>query len=65
MNLPSMVLASAFSAGVWISALTVFGQAELNVRAVVILASLPPWRDGICYRRFRLPFSMFLLGLPG
>lgn len=66
MNLPSMVLAMAFSAGVWISALTVLGQAGLNARAVVILASLTALAGmAMWYRRFRLPFAMFLLGLAG
>lgn len=64
MNLPSMVLASAYSTGIWISALTFLGTAEASPRLVVVGASLLAVAGmALWYRRFRLPFAMFLLGL--
>ncbi|WP_136644834.1 hypothetical protein [Tabrizicola sp. YIM 78059] len=64
MNLPSMVLASAFGAGIYLSAITVLGQADLPLRSVVVLAFvLSALGMSAWYRRFRLPFSAFILGL--
>lgn len=66
MNLPSMVLAVAFSTGLWISALTLFGTMELSPRTVMVGASLVAMAGMLLwYRRFRLPFAMFLVGLAG
>lgn len=64
MNLPSMVLASAFAGGVAISAVTLILQFSTAPRliavggALITVAAIAAW-----YRRFRLPFAMFLLGL--
>ncbi len=66
MNLPSMVLAAAFGAGVHISVLTILGQSNLPARAVFVLSALAAMGAmGVWYRRFRLPFTMFILGLFG
>lgn len=63
MNLPSMVLASAYAGGIYVSALTVLGQSEMGLRFVAILsATVAAIAAGLWYRRFRLPFSMFILG---
>ena len=64
MNLPSMVLALAFGAGVFLSAVTLASTAELPYRLSIAgsfligAAAMALW-----YRRFRLPFAMFILGL--
>ena len=64
MNLPSMVLASAFGAGIYVSVITILGQANVPLRTTVVGAfvlaavGMAAW-----YRRFRLPFSAFILGL--
>lgn len=64
MNLPSMVLASAFGGGIYLSAITVLGQASLSIRSVVVVAFvLSALGMAAWYRRFRLPFSAFILGL--
>ncbi|NJS38386.1 MAG: hypothetical protein HC783_04485 [Rhodobacteraceae bacterium] len=64
MNLPSMVLATAFGGGIYLSAITILGQAGLSLRAVVVIAFvLAALGMGLWYRRFRLPFSAFILGL--
>ncbi len=64
MNLPSMVLASAFGGGIYISAITILGQTDLPLRIAVVgsfvLAALGM---AVWYRKFRLPFSAFILGL--
>jgi hypothetical protein len=63
MTLPSMVLASAFGTGVAFSAGTLLTMAMTNYQVVAVLAlllsalAMAGW-----YRRFRLPFSMFILG---
>jgi len=66
MNLPSMVLAIAFGTGVYLSALTILSQTAVSVRAAMVLASLAA-AAGMAgwYRRFRLPFAMFVLGMFG
>ncbi|QYK43397.1 MAG: hypothetical protein KF887_02060 [Paracoccaceae bacterium] len=64
MNLPSMVLAMAFGSGLYLSAVTLAAMADLPYRIAVVgsfvvgAAGMALW-----YRRFRLPFAMFLLGL--
>ncbi len=64
MNLPSMVLATAFGGGIYLSAITILGQAGIGLRAVVVIAFvLAALGMGFWYRRFRLPFSAFILGL--
>ena len=66
MNLPSMVLACAFGAGVHVSALTMLAQSELPERMVFVVAALAAvLAMAVWYRRFRLPFAMFILGLFG
>jgi hypothetical protein len=64
MNLPSMVLATAFGGGIYLSAITILGQGGLSLRVVVVVAFvLAALGMGMWYRRFRLPFSAFILGL--
>jgi hypothetical protein len=64
MNLPSMVLATAFGMGIYLSAITLLAQAEVPLRATVVSAFvLAALGLGLWYRRFRLPFAAFLLGL--
>lgn len=64
MNLPSMVLATAFGSGIYLSVITVLGQGGSGLRMTVVAAfvlaavGMAAW-----YRRFRLPFSAFILGL--
>ncbi|MGQ0564598.1 MAG: hypothetical protein ACT4OK_05950 [Gemmobacter sp.] len=64
MNLPSMVLAVAFGSGLYLSAVTVASMADLPYRVSVVgsfligAAGMAVW-----YARFRLPFSVFILGL--
>lgn len=64
MNLPSMVLACAFGGGLFLSVVAFAGTSDLPFRVsaftcfAVTAAGLGLW-----YRRFRLPFAMFLLGL--
>lgn len=63
MTLPSMVLASAFGAGVALSLGTMFGMADMSVQAAAVLAfALTALAMAGWYRRFHLPFSMFILG---
>lgn len=64
MNLPSMVLATAFGAGLYLSAVTLAGLADLPYR-VSVVGSFVVGAVGMAlwYRRFRLPFSVFILGL--
>lgn len=66
MNLPSMVLAVAFGTGVHIASLTLLMQSALPERTAFVLGALVAMAAmGIWYRRFRLPFSMFILGVFG
>ena len=63
MTLPSMVLASAFGAGLLIFALTLFGRSGMDERMVAVLGfALSSAGMVLWYRRFRLPFSAFLTG---
>lgn len=64
MNLPSMVLALAFGSGLLISAVTFASMADLPYR-VSVVGSFVIGAVGMAlwYRRFRLPFAMFILGL--
>lgn len=63
MTLPSMVLASAYGAGILIFGFTVLDSAGLDERGLAIgsflltAAGMVLW-----YRRFRLPFAAFLTG---
>jgi len=64
MNLPSMVLVSAYSGGIYVSLLTFLGQMDLGFRGVAFAsASLTAAAVLVWFRRFRLPFSMFVFGL--
>jgi hypothetical protein len=64
MNLPSMVLATAFGGGIYLSAITVMEQTESPLRLSVVTAFvLAALGMALWYRRFRLPFSAFILGL--
>ena len=64
MNLPSMVLATAFGGGIYLSAVTILGQANVPLRTTVVGAFvLAAVGMAVWYRRFRLPFSAFVLGL--
>lgn len=66
MNLPSMVLAAAFGGGVYLSAFTMLVRDSLPGRGMFVLAALIAMAAmGLWYRRFRLPFAMFILGLFG
>ncbi len=66
MNLPSMVLAMAFGGGVYLSVLTTLARGDQPVRAVFVAANLVAMAGmAVWYRRFRLPFAMFVLGLFG
>lgn len=66
MNLPSMVLAGAFGGGVYLSAFTLLNQGHLPERGFFVLAAvLAMVGMAVWYRRFRLPFAMFILGLFG
>jgi hypothetical protein len=63
MTLPSMVLASAFGAGIVIFAFTVLGQAGLDDRTLAFGSfALAGAAMVFWYRKFRLPFSAFLTG---
>ena len=63
MTLPSMVLASAYGAGILIFAFTVLARSGIDERGVAVggflLAALGMV---LWYRRFRLPFAAFLTG---
>jgi hypothetical protein len=66
MNLPSMVLATAFGTGIYISVMTALGQADMALRGTVVTAFVVAALGmAVWYRVFRLPFSVFLLGLFG
>jgi hypothetical protein len=63
MNLPSMVLASAFGGGIYLSAITLLASADRPLRlAVVASFLLAALGMALWYRKFRLPFSAFILG---
>ena len=64
MNLPSMVLATAFGGGIYLSAVTILLQADTVLRGAVVAAFvLAALGMAVWYRRFRLPFSAFVLGV--
>jgi hypothetical protein len=64
MNLPSMVLALAFGGGVYLSAVTAFAQVDLPLRGTAMAGfAVAAGAMGLWYRRFRLPFAAFILGL--
>ncbi len=63
MTLPSMVLASAYGAGILIFAFTLLAQGGLDERAVAIGGfTLSALAMVLWYRNFRLPFAAFLTG---
>jgi hypothetical protein len=64
MNLPSMVLASAFGGGLFLAVFTMLGHSDGVLRfSVVTSFVIAAIGMGLWYRRFRLPFAMFILGL--
>ncbi|SPH23523.1 hypothetical protein DEA8626_02587 [Defluviimonas aquaemixtae] len=64
MNLPSMVLVSAYSSGIYVSALTFLSQSSLGLKGIAFAASIiSVGATALWFRRFKLPFSMFVLGL--
>ncbi len=66
MNLPSMVLASTFGGSIFVSVLSVLAQADSAPRLLMVIASLAAMAGmALWYRRFKLPFSAFVLGLFG
>lgn len=63
MTLPSMVLATAFGTGIAIFAFTVLARGNLDERMTAILGFIASALGMVAwYRRFRLPFSAFLVG---
>jgi hypothetical protein len=63
MTLPSMVLATAFGAGIMIFAFTLLQQVGVEARALSILGFLASAGAMVLfYRKFRLPFAAFLTG---
>lgn len=63
MTLPSMVLASAYGAGILIFVFTLLAQAQLDERIVAIAGFLAAAAAMVLwYRKFRLPFAAFLTG---
>lgn len=63
MNLPSMVLVSAYAGGVYVSALTLLGQSDMGLRSVAFSsAAIAAVATAVWFRRFKLPFAMFILG---
>lgn len=63
MNLPSMVLVGAYSGGIYVSALTMLGQSDMGLKAVAFLsAAIAAGATALWFRRFKLPFAMFILG---
>lgn len=64
MNLPSMVLVSAYSGGIYVSVLTLLSQMELGLKGIAFVsAALTAAAVLIWFRRFRLPFAMFVFGV--
>lgn len=64
MNLPSMVLVGAFAGGIYVSALTFLGQSAMGLRGVAFTAAaITALAVALWFRRFKLPFAMFVLGL--
>ena len=63
MTLPSMVLASAYGAGILIFAFTILARGGMDERGVAIIGFLLAAAGMVLwYRRFRLPFAAFLTG---
>jgi hypothetical protein len=63
MTLPSMVLATAYGAGIVVFAFTLLARAGLDERVTVLGGfGLSAVAMILWYRRFRLPFSAFLAG---
>ncbi|MFT4150218.1 MAG: hypothetical protein QM656_08480 [Paracoccaceae bacterium] len=63
MNLPSMVLAVAFGGGIWLAVFSTLALSGGGVRGIAVLPFVvAAGAMALWYRRFRLPFSMFVLG---
>ncbi|MCY1126407.1 hypothetical protein OU426_06020 [Frigidibacter sp. RF13] len=63
MNLPSMVLAVAFGTGVYLMVLTLLASGNLADRGAFVIANIAAMAAmAVWYWRFKLPFSMFILG---
>jgi hypothetical protein len=63
MTLPSMVLASAYGAGIAVFAFNLLDQAGIDARMTAILGfAAAALAMVLWYRKFRLPFSAFLTG---
>lgn len=63
MTLPSMVLASAYGAGILIFAFTILARGGMDERGVAIIGFLLAAAGMVLwYLRFRLPFAAFLTG---
>ncbi|MDW4549129.1 hypothetical protein R5H32_07180 [Defluviimonas sp. D31] len=63
MNLPSMVLISAYSGGIYVSALTLLGQMDFGLKGVAFAsAAIAAGAAALWFRRFKLPFAMFVFG---
>lgn len=66
MNLPSMVLVSAYAGGIYVSALTFLGQTGISLKGVALVAALVAMAAvALWFRRFKLPFAMFVFGIFG
>lgn len=64
MNLPSMVLVSAYAVGIYVSALTLLGQTAMSLKGIAFAAAaLTVAATALWFRRFKLPFAMFVLGI--
>jgi hypothetical protein len=64
MNLPSMVLVSAYAGGIYVSALTFLGQMSMGLKGVAFAAAaITVAATALWFRRFKLPFAMFVLGV--
>lgn len=63
MNLPSMVLVATFGASVFVSASTLLGRA-LDMQATFAAgAAIAALATALWFRRFKLPFAMFVIGV--
>lgn len=66
MNLPSMVLVGAYACGIYVSAITFLFGLSLGPRGMALLAALLTVGGvAVWFRRFKLPFAMFVLGVFG
>ncbi|MDI3337837.1 hypothetical protein QKW60_15575 [Defluviimonas aestuarii] len=64
MNLPSMVLVSAYATGLYVSFFTVISQMDMGLKGIAFLsAALTAGAVLVWFKQFRLPFSMFVFGI--